>query len=121
MLLFLCKDPMLIAGGTINSMGIQTQSRLRDFLINLSVTVEESEKAVPPRVAEPQDIALFFAPAQAACSPCGEPVTTLSTCTRIDTKTNPTFDSEKKLDAAIDQDLQGLEFDMRFLAEEVSR
>jgi hypothetical protein len=86
---------------------------LLGLIAELEKHVRRQEESLSPRRTSVLDIAQFFQPME-ACTPCGEPVTTLSTCTRIDTKTNPTVGPEK-IDSLIIDDIQALWSDIKAL------
>ncbi|MBU7440917.1 hypothetical protein [Paraburkholderia fungorum] len=65
-------------------------------LEHLRERIATSEKAYPRRASSVDELSLWFATPEAACSPCGEKVTSMSTCTKIDTQTNPTVVGEPK-------------------------
>ena len=86
-------------------------SSLSAKLVDLHETVAKFDLAVPRRKSSVEDIANWFATTQGSCDPCGDTTTVMSTCTNIDTDTNPTQDKTKKKYGLqlISTDLQNIE------------
>jgi hypothetical protein len=69
-----------------------TSVNLDNFLARIAEEINLEEAARPPRETAQAVLDRFFSSeVQARCRPCGEPASNLSTCTKIDTSTNPTI------------------------------
>lgn len=72
---------------------------LSKTLDDLREIFAESERKYPRRRETVDNLALWFSAPLASCDPCGEKSTALSTCTNIDTQTNPTNVTEPSKEA----------------------
>lgn len=65
---------------------------LKTFLRAVEEGIAAEELSRSPRDTSQADLGVFFSDESLTrCSPCGEKNTTFSTCTKIDTQTNPSI------------------------------
>ncbi|MTH80132.1 hypothetical protein [Paracoccus aestuariivivens] len=74
--------------------------------VSSKISLEESERS-PRETAQAVLDRFFSSETTAKCSPCGEAATNLSTCTKIDTKTNPSI-SIDMVSQFITEDIEAL-------------